>query len=304
VIEKYCDLNPALGCTSALSDVIGSATSSGVVNPTVYHYDEYIAAQGYPIDEFLISEVKTHKPSAVIVSYFPVANHPKNIKFETLQKINEEVPVIFIWFDFAHSHIRNLALSSIDYGSLAVVIDVFEKPNDKFLPMWSPRDENLFKLEERKDIDVCFVGSTRDYSERTRFLNFLRNKVNLVISGGQREHNLSIEQYAEVFKRSKISLNFPSKPDGVIQTKGRIYESMLCGALLFERENDVIKNWFEPMIHYVPFNNEGDLLTKLNYFLHHEKERRLITQKANEKMKKDYSSKIWWETVLNRAGVK
>jgi len=126
--------------------------------------------------------------------------------------------------------------------------------------------------------------------------------MNFFVSGGQREHNLSIDQYAELFRRAKISVNFPSKhEEHVIQVKGRVFESLLCGCLLLERDNHLIKHWFEPMVHYVPFTSELDLLNKINYYLQHDDERKTIAKNGYNKMRECYSSKIWWESVLNKS---
>lgn len=307
LIEKFCDLNPGLGSTSALSDVLGSAESSGVVKNRVFHYDEHYFGWGSPIDAYLLRELRRNKPEALVVSYYPFEGDPRNVSLNTIRAIRDDlhIPVIFIWFDFAHGHIRNLAVKLSEVSTLSVVIDVHDRPNAKFLPMWSPRDERIFRFEGNKDIEACFVGTTNGYNERCRYLNFLKSRMNLFVSGGQREHNLTIEQYAEVFRRSKISINFPSKQDeSIIQTKGRVFESMLCGSLLLERDNEAIKNWFEPMVHYVPFSNEQDLLDKICHYLHNEEERKAIVANAHNKMREHYSSINWWNTVLASAGVK
>jgi spore maturation protein CgeB len=101
--------------------------------------------------------------------------------------------------------------------------------------------------------------------------------------------------------QSKITLNFPDKPDGTIQAKSRIYEAMLSGALLLEKSNDAITKLFEPMKHYVPFDDENDLLNKITYYLQHEEDRNIIVDNAMSKMKTDYSSEKWWTTIFERA---
>lgn len=307
LIEKFCDLNPALGSTSALSDVLGSAESSGIINNRVFHYDQHYFGWGSPIDSYLLRELRRNKPEALVISYYPFENDHRNVSPQTIKTIKDElgIPVIFIWFDFAHSHIRNLAIKLSEFSTVSVVVDVCDRPNAKFLPMWSPRDERIFRFEENKDIGACFVGTTQGYSERCRYINFLKSRMDLFVSGGQREHNLTIENYAETFRRAKISINFPSKQDeSITQTKGRVFESMLCGSLLLERDNEAIKNWFEPMTHYVPFSNEQDLLNKIFHYLNNEEERKNIVKNAHNKMQENYSSIRWWTKILETAGVK
>jgi spore maturation protein CgeB len=168
--------------------------------------------------------------------------------------------------------------------------------------MWVPQDENVFKIDGVKDIDVCFVGTTNGYPTRKHYLNHLNYRgVPLYVSGGQREHALTIEGYAEVLRRSRISINFPDKSDGTIQAKCRIYESMLCGAMLLEKENNAISRWFTPMEDYVPFVNEDDLIDKIGYYLSRPQEMLQITLRALNKMRSNYSSKNWWVTVYEKA---
>lgn len=302
VMERFCDLNPALGTTSAYSNVVGSLISAEI-DHKVMHYDEFLFENYVPMDDVLIKTVKEEKPDLVAVSYYPVPNDSRNIKMETFQAIKDAgIPVVFIWFDFGHPHIRDLACWIGSRGTKHVVVDTCKVPEDKiFLPMWVPQDERVFKWCGSKSKDVCFVGTTRGYPTRQHYLEYLQNKVPVFISGGQREHKLTIEEYAEVLRQSKISINFPDKSDGTIQAKCRIYESILCGAMLLEKDNDAIREWFQPMLHYVPFNNEMDLVEKIQYYVYHPEERELIAQRALNKMREDYSSDKWWSTVYTKA---
>lgn len=303
LMEKYCDLNPSLGTTSAYSNVVGSLISAGVTDLKILHYDEYLFQNQKPIDDFLIESLIEDKPDLLAVSYYPFANDPRNVKIETLRKLkNAGIPVVLIWFDLGHRHIKELASSIGDNVSLHVVVDTFDIPSGNFVSMWVPQDERIFKEEGEKDINLSFVGTTAGYHTRGHYIHFLNSmKRDLYVSGGQREHRLTIEEYASVLKRSKITLNFPDKADGTVQAKCRIYESMLCGALLFEKENNAIIRWFAPMIDYVPFTNEADLLHKIDYYLAHPEEREKITYSAKHKMKNNYSSFNWWNIVLERA---
>lgn len=300
LMEKYCDLNPSLGETSAYYNIVGSLLSAGI-NPEVFHYDEYLINNGTEIDNFIIDKFNINKPDYVVSSYYPFYDQ-RNIKTSTFDQIKQMgIPVIFIWFDFGHEHIKNLANDVGRSASLNVVVDTFNQVDGNFIPMWVPQDERIFCNNQNKDINVCFSGSTNGYEVRRTYLNFLKNNTNIYVSGGQREHCLTLQQYAEVLKRSKISLNFPDKPDGIIQAKCRIYESMLCGCLLMEKENKAIEKWFQPFIHYVPFSNENDLLNKINYYLQNEQARMEIVNNATEKMKNEYSSAKWWEKVFEKS---
>lgn len=300
-IEKWCDLNPELDVTSAHSNILGSISNTKHTFE-VFHYDEYLHLNNKTIDEFLIDYTKENKPDILFVSYYPVDNDPRNIKLETFKIIKElGIPVVFVWFDAGHPHIEQLAIKCSEFNTLNVVVDVYKKINEKFLPMTVPQNENIFCLQQNKTEDVCFVGSKSAYGDRQVYLNFLKDNININISGGQREAKLSIEQYAQLLKNSKISINFPHKPDGIVQTKSRVYETMLCGTLLLERENNATTNWFVPGEDYVTFTDENDLLRKIRFYLKREDERLRISQNGYNKMKEFYNSQIWWDKVINKA---
>lgn len=302
-MEKYCDLNPTLGETSAYYNIVGSLLSSGLLRDLkVFHYDEYLVNTGNRIDQHIIDQLREDKPDCLAVSYYPFADS-RNVASETFEQIKQMgVPVVFIWFDYIHKHIRDLAQSIGSCGSLNVVVDTFDHTGGKFMPMWVPQDERIFKQEgTTKDIEICFNGSMNGYGERHTYINYLKNHLSIHIDGGQREHRLTLQQYAEVLKRSKISLNFPNKPDGSVQGKCRIYESMLCGCLLMEKANPVIERWFAPSIDYIPFSSEGELVDRAKYYLANNTEREKIVSSATKKMRENYSSKNWWKIVIEEA---
>ena len=304
LMERFCDLNPSLGTTSAYSNVVGSLISAGVTDYKVLHYDEYLIDNQKPIDDYLVESLTADKPDLLAVSFYPFRHDPRNVRMETFQKLKDAgIPIAFIWFDFGHPHIRDLACWIGSRGSRHIVVDTCKVPEDPiFVPMWVPQDENVFKWSGNKDMDVCFVGTTNGYPTRKHYLtHLLYAGVPIQVSGGQREHRLTIEGYADILRRSKISLNFPDKSDGTIQAKCRIYESMLCGALLLEKENDAIREWFEPTEHYIPFTSERDLIDKIEYYLSHPQERERITCNALHKMKSEYSSESWWTKVYEKA---
>ena len=300
LMEKYCDLNPSLGTTSAYSNIVGSLISANI-DHSVFHYDEYLINTGTPIDGMIIEWLKENKSDLLAVSYYPF-HDSRNVNLDTFRRIRDElgIPVVFIWFDFIHGHIYNLAVNVTSAASLSVVVDTVHVPEERFLSMWVPQDERIFSAGNSKEIDVSFVGTTSGYTTRINYINWLKSRIPLHVSGGQREHKLTIEQYADILKKSKITLNFPDKPDGSIQAKCRIYETMLSGTLLLEKENNAIQNWFAPMEHYIPFTSCEDLLNKIHHYLTNKQDYERIVSNAMQKMKTDYSSNNWWTKVFEK----
>lgn len=299
LMEKYCDLNPQTGVTSANSNIIGSLNCTNY-NYDVFYYDEYFMNDRKPSDDHVLHLVKTLAPKIIFVSYYPFPNIEHNIKLDTFNQIRAlGIKVVFIWFDFIHKQISDFAFYVSQYNDLNVIVDTYYE-NEKFLPMWVPQDEKLFYWQDDKPLPITFVGSLWGYYERHEFLQLLQQNHpdKLHISGGQREHKLTIEHYAQKLRQTKISLNFPTKPDGCVQAKSRIYESMLSGCLLMERENEAITKWFTPNEHYIPFNKEN-FMSQVNYYLENEEERWKIAKQGYNKMKIDYSAQNWWNKVFN-----
>jgi spore maturation protein CgeB len=88
-----------------------------------------------------------------------------------------------------------------------------------------------------------------------------------------------------------------------VQAGGELEVAALERVALAEDREDLIpcQHPFTAMEHYVPFNNETDLLGAIEYYLKNDEARNEIVTKAFNKMKSDYNSFQWWNTVINKA---
>lgn len=107
------------------------------------------------------------------------------------------------------------------------------------------------------------------------------NGIDVHQTGGQREYRLPVDEYARMHMRSKVALNFCYHPNGRAQLKGRVLEVLLCGVMLLEAENTETAKLFEPMIDYVPFSDEKDLVDKVRYYPEHDAERMKIAGRGH-----------------------
>jgi len=199
----------------------------------------------------------------------------------------------------------------LQYVDLNIVLhsSYMKKTRDleKFIHMWVPQDPRIYYNPDiKRDIDISFMGSTAEripgyYVDRRNGINALRsNGIDIYKSGGQREHRVSVNEYANIFMRSKIALNFCWGWGNSIQAKGRIFEATLCGAMLLEADNPETSLWFEPMVDYIPFNDEKDLVKKAKYYIEHDSEREKIAESGYRKAKEKYNNNIFWNTIVNR----
>jgi len=171
-------------------------------------------------------------------------------------------------------------------------------PGRTVLDLWAPRDGRLFReLGLERDIDVSFIGKLHHYEDRRAAIIEAR-KIGVPITCHGGDEAVSDEEYVRFLNRSKITLNFSKTTEGAHQLKGRVIESILCGALLFESENEVTPRYLTPYRHYVPFTDTADLAAKIRRYLENDSARRAIVAAARAHVMENLSYRAWWRRVL------
>ena len=302
IMEKWCDGNPNCGISNSDNNLLGSLESSGLATQDRFHPDEYLRANQCSYDTASLLKCIRSNPDLIIIAwpYAPKGNILKKVK-ERLQ-----IPIVAIWWDSVN-HIEE-AESFAPFVDFNLVVDSSTsyigkaKEPWKYISLWCPQDPTIFHNPElARDIDISFVGTMAGHEDRISGIGALRaSAFDVYQTGGQRESRIAVAEYANIFMRSKITLNFCYHSNGIAQTKGRIFESTLCGAMLLESENSETEKYFDPMIDYVPFSDEKDLVDKVRYYLTHDYERAEIAYRGHQKAKEKYNAKIFWETVFNR----
>ncbi|QUX97725.1 hypothetical protein C0J08_20940 [Marinomonas sp. CT5] len=290
-------------------NVLGSLRGSGLATFEELCYDEAYSQATFPDGEdFLLQKCIDTAPDALILSSYDLHNLSQP-RLETLRYIAEnfKIPIVPIWWDSVNPIFFKKYLAPMkEWVSLNLFIDssiAFQhlSNKDSCLHLWAPQDPLLYyNPEMKRDIDVSFLGSTGSYrSVRKEYLGFLKqNDVPIFTSEGSLNKRLSDEEYAQVFMKSKISLNFSHSVGDRHQLKGRVFEVTLCGALLMEAENSETAKYFEPYEEYVPFKDKEDLLKKIHYYLENPSEREKIAAKGYQKATELYNHRKFWEKVI------
>ena len=307
VAEKWCDRNPAMGSSNNEHNLFGSLATSGLATQDRFHFDEYCLQYNHTCDAALLRLCMETKPDLLFFSWCGGRYDPK---WETLSIIRRKlgIPVVAIWWE-----VSDIIESVLPHVNLNVVLhsSYLKKTNhpEKYLLMWTPQDSKVYYNPNiKRDIDISFIGSM-NRPDRQKGIPMLKDSgINVYQSGGQREYRLSIDEYARFYMRSKIALNFSCGEywnnynilSYIHHAKGRIFEATLCGAMLLEAENPETRIWFEPMIDYVPFANEVDLVEKAKYYLEHDLEREKIAANGHRKAKEKYNSEMFWRIVFTR----
>jgi hypothetical protein len=299
VTEKWCSCDPAMGPTNSEHNLFGSLESTGLATYERFHFDEYHLKKRRPCDFALLRLCIESKPDLLVFTscdYCP--------RWMTLGVISQKIgiPVVALWWD----DIGDLAESALPFVDLNIVFHLLAVQRthhpEKYLLMWVPQDPRVYYNPNKdRDIDISFVGAINKTPDRRTGVEALRaNGIKVYQAGGQRENPLSLEDYAGTYMRSKITLNFGIGWAGTQQAKSRVFEATLCGAMLLGSENTDTNTWFEPMVDYVPFTDEADLVKKAQYYLEHDALRKQIAETGYYKAKDKYNAELFWNTVFGR----
>ncbi|MBI2949589.1 MAG: glycosyltransferase [Verrucomicrobia bacterium] len=172
-----------------------------------------------------------------------------------------------------------------------------------------PYPEALFQPRSSgKDIGAAFVGSLFDYnSPRGIWLTLLKSRgipcqlfLSTHTTSGSRA-GATPEEYAAFMSRLRISVNFSARATGRKIMTGRAWESIIARALLLEEDNEEIKRFFVPFVHYVPFTSMEELQAYLSFFERHENARRAIAERAYQWFLQLFSKERIWRDLISIA---
>ena len=179
-------------------------------------------------------------------------------------------------------------------------------PSRKFtMELPAPYDSRIvYPIPDReKDIPVSFVGTIPGDGNREWVFDLQRDGIPIHIVTTCRNQNpenadgiavtLSPDDYYALHRRSRIVLNF----SGDVR-KGRLFEGMLCGALVFETTKSVTSQYLSAGYDYVPYTTYGDLLDGLRYYLDHDDARQQIARQGLETAQQKYSARAIWSRLF------
>ena len=147
------------------------------------------------------------------------------------------------------------------------------------------REEILEMLSERYKVHLYTIKKTP----------FLPKIINRGIAGSRKES-------AFIFRYSKINLNITLRSirSGIPL---RAFEIMGSGGFLLTNFQEDYLDCFEPGVDFVYYESQEDLLSKVEYYLQHEEERRQIARNGYEKVKNYHTYEKRLETMLDIMGI-
>ena len=309
VCEKWAECDPTHGLSNAHHNFIGSYRATGLGAAQTFFYDEHVVQTGTLCDEALVNLVGAIRPDLIFVT--PVRGtdvNPAPLTLALLRSGNGPKIVMLNGDTYDDAGVR-WTESFAPAVDAVVVQDCYSyfparvADRAKYLTAWTPQDPTLyFASDDERPIDVSFIGSIANYPDRQRALAALAAAgIAVARGGGQAEGALSMEDYAGVLRRSKIVLNFakPVFEYPVFQCKGRTIEATLSGALLFEQANPETAHWLTPDVHYVAFDDERDLVSKVAHLLRDDAQRQAIARAGRLHAAQNLSADVYWRRILS-----
>lgn len=304
---KYCHGDAKFGISNEEHAVSYPLRSANVADIVEIFFDED-HCNGLWNYYSMIEIIKNRRPELIVLSSYDPQNK-KHPHLELLSRIRSEceIPILWLWHDSVSERSVQTCADVLPKTDLHVALDSYRlenvfSPDRRVLSMWVPLDSSVFYPGKIRDIPLSFLGSTGSYrSGRNEYLDYLSdNNIQVYHSGGQTEQFLSRDEYAEILRRSKISLNFSHSVEGHDQLKARVFEILYSGALLIENENDETKRYFTPMVDYIVFDSLKDMADKVRYYSEREDECAKIAESGHRKAVEFYNYKTFWEQVLSR----
>jgi len=306
LFDKWCGNNPNLG----LSNHFELWYQSLVQNIPDYkihllHYDESLMLYNKHIDSFLVQYCQAMNINVLFLS---IGGHsPSHPSVETIGKIKSLG--IFVCMFWADSHPHDLETQD-RFNSVVNIYVSADHPRSeihdarmgdpKYLRLWTPLSRFLY-YPDKQDIDVSFIGSYR-YPKRQEYITKILEKVpDLFIAGGQRESNLTAEEYAKFIRKSKIGINFSRSSIGdYSQLKSRVVEVIASKSLLIDEKNQSTDDFFEDGRDYVSFSDADDLIEKIQFYRENPELREKIASQGYNTYIEKWTAKSFWGLVFDK----
>lgn len=274
-----------------------------------YFYDLNYRQKPFPFGDLdLLQKVALGNYKAIILSSYPLARlgFPKNSTFVYLRE-KIQIPIFLISWD-SIGKLSNENLRKMDQFAYRIVLMDIKSDETETLKVmdlgFTPLPNSLFyQGKGYRDIDVTFLGSTNSYrSTRNSYIEALsaleQKGHKCVIGGGTSTSRVTMETYAEIYRRSKIVVNFSESVNGKHQIKGRVFEAIATGALLLESENNLTASTFKPYKDYVPFIDSEDLVRKAEFYLSNPEQLENIVSHSLRTYDRCYTSLKFWSSIL------
>ncbi len=188
------------------------------------------------------------------------------------------------------------------YGEDEILDNVYGLLNTVDTRIYKPDFDSL------QTIDIGHNG-TLYIPERMKYYEiFKRANVNVTYTGNNpgissSSTYLSEEEYAENFRKTKISLCYSESPFGPYHKdkKGRVSEIAACGGFMLMTHPHIFyfkgSYHFEPGVHFDSIN-EADCVDKVKYYLSNPEKRLQMAKAFYDRWMETVGPKAYWEKIF------
>lgn len=300
ITEYYREGNPSFGLSNTYHNYEGSLSVIPAIDLHVVHYDT-----GGSDKDIICRCISTLDRPDVII-YTETSHSNANPDYITLACIRRTfgIPIVMLWTDSDGDDVRRMDMV-YPFVDRHVLFDHFDvnsqtRHPERYMHSWCPQDPRVvFSDNRERDIPVSFVGSRANDGNRIFYIDILEKAgIPVFVRGGRGEDNIPTDEYFDIYRRSKVTLNF-SRPGAL---KGRLLEGAMCGALVMEPHHTLHRLYFRDFVDIIPYSNDVELVERVRYFLDHEDERIRIAANGYKRAM-EYNSEKLWRNVLGSVGL-
>jgi hypothetical protein len=319
VHEKHYLNDARLGLSACNNYIYRSIRGSGLVERTeLFPYDQLVQLGVDGMAAALWQRCRNEQPQ-VIVFYVPWHDYwePLVKVLDGLRRLG--IKVIAFYSDMVTGSVEPVRAALFEaYSRVADCLVNIDSPclpaaydHPCHIRGYTGVDPEVFCWRPvSQDIDVSFWGSrAQSYAARREYIAFLEanlpdRNVHFLAGGGQlpEEQSLSLTDYADLLRHSKITLNFSGTLGNARQLKGRVLEALSCRTFLLDETNPGTCRLFTEGHDFVTFDSKEALLTKILYYLEHSGEREQIAHSGWVKARKVWNARNLWAYVFAKLG--
>ncbi len=203
-------------------------------------------------------------------------------------------------YDIVLNSSITMCKNAVEVGFTRTIFHPYTIENDFYYP-----------TSAEKEHDVLFVGSASEYRAGI-IRKLLENGVNIRVYGAGWNHYPDLDgissgyrihdEILSLYNKTKIVLDLPWNEDDETEPsmKSRFSEVAACNGLLFTKHHEDIENAFSHLTQYICFNDETDLLHKINHFLHNNDDRYNLSKAFSVAVSGAMESERIWKNSLDQ----
>lgn len=149
--------------------------------------------------------------------------------------------------------------------------------------LYIPERFKYYEIFRKANLDVSYYGNNPSFLSNSKYLND--------------------EEYADIFRKSKISLCFSESIFGPNhrEKKGRVSEIASCGGFMLMTHPEIFKfkgkKLFEEGVHYDVID-ESNCVDKIRYYLQNDDKRKEMSRAFYDRWMETHSPKVYWEKIF------